>query len=163
MDNDTPQFQASRRRVMLAGSASVLGAATLAACGSDDDAAGAAATTPAATPAAGGSEAASEPVTLIELSKVPDGGAVAVSVAGLNLIVARPKGGEPAAFTSVCPHQGCKVAPKDATLFCPCHQSVFGLDGAKVSGPTPTGLPTYPTEVKDGLVVLTSTTQGPAV
>jgi cytochrome b6-f complex iron-sulfur subunit len=155
MENDTPQFQASRRRVMLAGSASVLGVATLAACGSDDDGSSATVTTPVGA----GADTTNEPITLIALDKVPDGGAVAVSAAGLNLIVSRPTGGEPVAMTSVCPHQGCKVVPQDAKLVCPCHQSIFELDGAKVSGPTTTGLPTYTTEVKDGQIVLTSTEQ----
>jgi len=153
----------SRRQVMLAGSATLLGAGALTACGGSSSG-GTTATDPAQGSSAGSEAAPSGPTPLIALDKVPDGGAIAVSAAGLSLIVARPSGKDPVALSSVCPHQGCKVAPATAKLLCPCHQSTFDVSGAKISGPAPTGLITYPVEVKDGQIVLTSTTAGaPAV
>jgi cytochrome b6-f complex iron-sulfur subunit len=161
--DQTEHGQTSRRRVMLAGSATLLGAGALAACGGSSS--GGTTSAGSAPASSGGSEGSSSgPTTLIALDKVPDGGAVAVSAAGLSLIVARPSGGDPVALSSVCPHQGCKVAPAAKNLLCPCHQSTFDVSGAKISGPAPTGLLTYPVEVKDGQIVLTSTTAGsPAV
>ncbi|PRQ07405.1 QcrA and Rieske domain-containing protein [Enhygromyxa salina] len=46
------------------------------------------------------------------------------------------------AFSSVCPHLGCAV-DYDGELGkfkCPCHDSAFGLDGAREEGPSPRGL-----------------------
>jgi nitrite reductase/ring-hydroxylating ferredoxin subunit len=154
---------------MIAGGTSLLAVGGLAAFGSSDDGAGEdrapAGSAPAASAGAGsGTSSGSGPTPLIALDKVPDGGAVAVTAGSLQLIVSRPSGGDPKAFSSVCPHQGCAVAPEGADLKCPCHQSTFSLTGAKISGPSPTGLITYQTAVKDGQVVLTSDTPGaPAV
>lgn len=41
------------------------------------------------------------------------------------------------AFSSVCPHLGCRVHWEDAgkRFFCPCHNGVFNADGKAVSGP----------------------------
>ena len=50
--------------------------------------------------------------------------------------------GELRAFTTVCPHLGCAV-DYDAGLGkfkCPCHDSLFGLDGAREEGPSPRAL-----------------------
>ena len=122
----------------------------------------------AAGPTSGGGLATpdSANVQVIALDKVPEGGAAAAAVSGLKLIVARPSGGgDPKVFSSVCPHQGCTVAPNGTTnLACPCHQSTFDITtGSHIAGPAPTGLSVYPSQVVDGQVVLTSTTaQAPA-
>jgi len=41
------------------------------------------------------------------------------------------------AFSSVCPHLGCRVhwEAEERTFFCPCHRGVFDADGVAVSGP----------------------------
>jgi len=41
------------------------------------------------------------------------------------------------AFSSVCPHLGCRVHWEDAErrFFCPCHNGVFDADGRAVAGP----------------------------
>jgi Rieske Fe-S protein len=46
------------------------------------------------------------------------------------------------AFSTVCPHLGCGIDwNKDKRQFvCPCHQSLFALDGRLVSGPSPRDL-----------------------
>jgi Rieske Fe-S protein len=46
---------------------------------------------------------------------------------------------KPVAFTVVCPHLGCSVdyAPAADSFKCPCHNSVFAVDGSVVSGPPP--------------------------
>ncbi|MEM7244382.1 MAG: Rieske (2Fe-2S) protein [Acidobacteriota bacterium] len=59
-------------------------------------------------------------------------------------------------FTTTCPHLGCSVewAPKRDEFSCPCHDSGFGKDGAKLHGPSRRGLDALPVEVKaDRLVV----------
>ena len=41
------------------------------------------------------------------------------------------------AFSSTCPHLGCKVhwQAEEERFFCPCHNGVFDADGVAVSGP----------------------------
>lgn len=66
-------------------------------------------------------------------------------------------------FSAVCPHLGCLVTPDDdgKGYNCPCHQSVFSLEGAVVKPadgrPTaaPRGLDPLPWEVRDGGLVVT--------
>ena len=58
------------------------------------------------------------------------------------------------AFSSTCPHEGCNVMWREEKndFFCPCHDSLFGLDGARMSGPAPRGLDPLPTREKDGML-----------
>ncbi len=58
------------------------------------------------------------------------------------------------ALSSVCPHEGCQVVWRDETndFFCPCHDSFFAPDGARVSGPSRRGLDPLPSREKDGML-----------
>jgi cytochrome b6-f complex iron-sulfur subunit len=42
-----------------------------------------------------------------------------------------------AAFSTVCPHLGCRVhwMPDQQRFFCPCHNGIFNSDGQAISGP----------------------------
>ena len=55
---------------------------------------------------------------------------------GKEILVRRSTGGIEA-FSSVCPHLGCRVhwVPSRKEFFCPCHNGVFDGDGVAVSGP----------------------------
>jgi Rieske Fe-S protein len=55
-------------------------------------------------------------------------------------------------ISAVCPHEGCEVAWDKSTnrFSCPCHESYFAADGARLTGPARRGLDTLPTRVKDG-------------
>lgn len=66
------------------------------------------------------------------------------------------------AFSATCPHLGCAIdAALDAAgnargYECPCHDSSFGLDGARGSGPSPRGMDPLPVEIAaDGVVSVT--------
>lgn len=52
----------------------------------------------------------------------------------------------------ICPHAGCEVLwEQSANRFsCPCHESYFAADGARISGPAPRGLDALPSRVQDG-------------
>ena len=54
--------------------------------------------------------------------------------------------------SAICPHEGCEVLwEQERNRFsCPCHESYFSADGARVSGPAPRGLDPLPTRVQDG-------------
>jgi Rieske Fe-S protein len=61
------------------------------------------------------------------------------------------------ALSAVCPHLGCAVGwqPEKKSFLCACHNSVFGENGDKGSGPAERGLDPLPIEVKDGRLRLT--------
>lgn len=52
-------------------------------------------------------------------------------------------------LSAVCPHEGCEVAWRDeANVFtCPCHESNFAADGARLSGPARRGLDPLPSRL----------------
>jgi Rieske Fe-S protein len=55
---------------------------------------------------------------------------------GNEILVKRNESGFQA-FSSVCPHLGCRVqwVPADGRFFCPCHRGVFDADGKAIAGP----------------------------
>lgn len=57
-------------------------------------------------------------------------------------------------LSAICPHEGCEVLwEQDRNRFsCPCHDSFFTADGARISGPASRGLDTLPTRVVDGTI-----------
>lgn len=61
------------------------------------------------------------------------------------------------ALSAVCPHLGCAVGWDSAAknFLCPCHESRFGVDGTKLTGPSERGLDTLPVAVVDGRLQLT--------
>lgn len=67
-----------------------------------------------------------------------------------NVFVLPAKGNQ--VLSAVCPHEGCEVAwDANANRFsCPCHESFFAADGARISGPARRGLDPLPMRVQDG-------------
>jgi len=124
----------------------VTAAALLGGCGGDDAGSGA---------GAGSSGSGAGGGSLVELSKVPVGGAVsAKSPDGKPIIVAQPSAGQAVAFSARCTHMGCTVAPSDAKLQCPCHGSQFdALTGKVLRGPAQKPLNRFPVKVQNGTVV----------
>jgi len=57
-------------------------------------------------------------------------------------------------FSPVCPHLGCgyRWDAADRKFKCPCHASVFDVDGKVLGGPAPRGLDTLPAKVEDGVL-----------
>lgn len=55
-------------------------------------------------------------------------------------------------FSPICTHLGCRYNwdAEKKMFVCPCHNSVFTIDGKYVSGPALRGLDTLPKEVKEG-------------
>ena len=133
------------RRTVLATGAAVAGAAALTACGPSSS--GSAPGTAQAPISAG--------TPLVALSDVPVGQAKAAKTPdGAEVIVARTSDSAVAAFSAVCTHQGCTVAPKGAELVCPCHGSVFNaLTGEVKQGPAKKPLPPVQVKVDNGKVV----------
>jgi Rieske Fe-S protein len=76
----------------------------------------------------------------ITLTDIPVGGGVVISEP--PVVLTQPTAGEVKAFTSICPHQGCKVSEvSNNEIYCPCHGSKFSaLDGSVIQGPATEGL-----------------------
>ncbi|MFE6969894.1 Rieske (2Fe-2S) protein [Isoptericola sp. NPDC057653] len=138
------------RRQLLRGTGvlagAVAGAGVLAACVEQK---------PTPQQAAASASAAGAGTVVVALADVPVGGAVSAKVAGQDVLVTRPTEGEVHAFSAICTHAGCTVAPGDGELVCPCHQSRYALtDAAVLGGPAPEPLPAIQVEVSGSDVVL---------
>jgi menaquinol-cytochrome c reductase iron-sulfur subunit len=66
--------------------------------------------------------------------------------------VVKSASGQITAFTPVCPHLGCQYSWDAAAqhFVCPCHNSVFDVNGKLLSGPASRGLDALPSQVQDG-------------
>lgn len=111
-----------------------------------------------------------EPIAVAEFARLPEGVPVRATViaparydawvridrVALGAVWLIRRGSTVTAYSSVCPHAGCFVdfADKKSCFECPCHGSVFGLDGAVQDGPSPRPLDTLAVEVKDGKVLV---------
>ncbi len=138
-----------RRPVLLTGLAAAA-TATLAACSSSGPKASTASSAAPAAPSTGGGGGGA----LVELSAVPVGGSVSATDGGHPIIVAQPTKGAVVAFSAICTHMGCTVAPSGKQLVCPCHGSVYdAFTGKNLTGPAPSPLPAVPVKVAGGKVL----------
>jgi quinol---cytochrome c reductase iron-sulfur subunit, bacillus type len=57
-------------------------------------------------------------------------------------------------LSPICPHLGCHYDwhPEQKEFICPCHGSVFSIDGKVLSGPAPRPLDTFPGKIEDGIL-----------
>jgi nitrite reductase/ring-hydroxylating ferredoxin subunit len=142
------------RRHVLAVGLGTAGLAGLAACGGTTGTTGGPYGGGAAAPATTGPSAAGA-TPLIALADVPVGSAASATTAdGKPVIVSQPTEGTAVAFSAICTHRGCTVAPAGSELKCPCHGSVYkASDGSNVSGPAPRPLDKVAVKVVDGQVV----------
>jgi Rieske Fe-S protein len=94
-----------------------------------------------------------------ELEKV--GGFVLVKdTAEGDVLVIRTGEDQFTALSNVCPHKRCLVEVKSATAIqCPCHQSLYKIDGTYVAGPSNKSLRNFTTAVEAGVITVTA---GPA-
>jgi cytochrome b6-f complex iron-sulfur subunit len=105
--------------------------------------------------AGGSGGAAAAGTVLTALSEVPVGSAVAAKDAGGKpVLVAQPAAGKVVAFSAICTHQGCTVAPAGTKFQCPCHGSTYeAATGAVLKGPAQRPLTPVPVHVTGGNVV----------
>jgi cytochrome b6-f complex iron-sulfur subunit len=64
-----------------------------------------------------------------------------------------------------CPHLGCKVpfCQSSSRFECPCHGSVYNIIGEYIGGPAPRGMDRFPIRIKNGRVMVdtSSVVEGP--
>jgi Rieske Fe-S protein len=102
----------------------------------------------------GGSGSDGSGKALATLSSIKVGSAVSAQDSDGNpIIVARPSADAAVAFSAICTHQGCTVAPAGSELDCPCHGSRYSATTGKVlGGPAPKPLPSIAVTVRGGQV-----------
>jgi menaquinol-cytochrome c reductase iron-sulfur subunit len=71
-----------------------------------------------------------------------------------NLWVIKNTNDTVTAFSPICPHLGCSYNWNASSnhFECPCHGSVFDLNGKVLAGPSPRGLDTLPIKIKDNVI-----------
>lgn len=64
--------------------------------------------------------------------------------------------GDIVVYSPVCPHLGCQYTWDTATkrFVCPCHTSVWNIDGELLSGPSPRDLDTLPSKIVGGRLLV---------
>jgi Rieske Fe-S protein len=129
------------RRTVIASGGALAAAGVLAACGGSQTAQEVVGETPEEsqdTAEVGQEDAASELTT----GDVPVGGGVIIAES--KVVVVQPEAGTFAAYTAVCPHQGCLVTSVASNeIICACHDSRFSAeDGSVIQGPALEGLTT---------------------
>jgi cytochrome b6-f complex iron-sulfur subunit len=158
------QRPVTRRTALVVVAGGTLGFASLAACSEGETPRGGTgygvsgpSETDSSTPTHGSSPAGSgaEGRALVRLADVPVGGAVAAKDrGGAPVVVAQPREGQVVAFSAICTHKGCTVAPQDRILKCPCHGSTFDPEtGRNTGGPAPRPLAEVAVRVEGDSVV----------
>jgi Rieske Fe-S protein len=143
----------SRRALMTTGAASVLGAGAviLTGCGLASNSAGVA---NQGTDNGSGALSLAAGTFIAMLSTVPIGGTTRAKVGDTEIVLAQPSEGLVVAFSAICTHQGCIVAPVNSEFDCPCHGSRFdGATGDVIAGPAQLPLPSIPVAIDGKSVV----------
>ena len=155
------EIQISRRQAVV-GAGVAAGALTIAACGSSPSvsyskpSAQSATTNPATT--ATSTTTSQAPTTvdvpaadvIAQTSDVPVGGGLIVD----DVVITQETAGDFRGFSSVCTHRGCSVESVSGGLIvCPCHHSLFGLDGSVAGGPASRALRSVSIKVEGGQII----------
>ena len=69
-----------------------------------------------------------------------------------NVWAVRRSATEVTVFSPICTHLGCRYdwEPTLGRFLCPCHGSLFGVDGKTLAGPAPRPLDTLPVKIENG-------------
>jgi Rieske Fe-S protein len=141
----------TRRALISAGSATVVGAGALAL---------AACSSPAPSGSGGGSGTTSKVpnvsagTEVVKVAEIPIGGTKAAKIGDAPVLLSQMTAGTIMCFSAICPHQGCTVGAAAKEFDCPCHGSQFNADtGAVLKGPAVTGLTPITVTVSGDAVV----------
>jgi cytochrome b6-f complex iron-sulfur subunit len=84
-------------------------------------------------------------LTRAEVSKLERSRFTIVPIGRVRVLVFEDPSGNLRALDAKCTHEGCTVRymPKDALIWCACHNGRFDLNGRVISGPPPRPLPRH--------------------
>lgn len=82
-----------------------------------------------------------------ELSKLGDGVKLESNELEYPILLIKTSESQFAALSTECMHLGCQVRMQRSVLRCPCHGSVYDLNGAVLNGPTEHPLQSFPVEI----------------
>lgn len=87
-----------------------------------------------------------------------------VSIEKATAWVVKQPNNDVVAFSPICTHLGCAYHWDDPshTFVCPCHTSVFSIDGKVLSGPAPRPLDRYETKIDAGKLEIGSVVKSDA-
>lgn len=145
----------SRRTLVRLGGAGVA-AATLAlsGCAPADGGSGESGTGSAPGSQSPGGTAPPSGTEIAKLSAVAVGESIGVVVGGASLLIAQPTAGDVVAFSAICSHQQCIVAPAQTEFHCPCHGSRYdAATGDVLEGPAINPLTPVPVSVDGDSIV----------
>ncbi|WP_136709825.1 Rieske (2Fe-2S) protein [Agromyces sp. H66] len=154
------------RRTMLAlGSVGAVGGAlTLAGCATDAPSSTGSPTAPSPSltdePGTDSGPAPDAPAVgddIAALADVPVGGSIKATINDEPALIAQPTAGQVVAFSAICTHQQCVVAPAGDEFHCPCHGSMFdAATGDVIQGPALEPLTEIPVAVSGDRIVAAS-------
>ena len=92
----------------------------------------------------------------VPLSEIPMGGTYPFTLGGTPGLLFRQEDGTWKAFSLVCTHLACTVVwnSEKQEFHCPCHDGFFDAEGNVISGPPPSPLERWKTEVKGDKVII---------
>ncbi|MET1155895.1 Rieske 2Fe-2S domain-containing protein [Arthrobacter sp.] len=97
------------------------------------------------------------PVQVLKLAEVAVGDSASGEASGRKVLVYRPEEEMVEAFSAVCTHQGCTVAPAGDEFHCPCHGSVYSAqDGTVLDGPAPKPLQRFAAAIDGDWITVTT-------
>jgi cytochrome b6-f complex iron-sulfur subunit len=147
------------RRSLLGVSAAACSACVLAACAPSTGGSGQSATGDSGQSGAEGPAPVASggtPVQVMKLADVAVGDSASGEANGNKVLVYRPDEKTVEAFSAICTHQGCTVAPAGAEFHCPCHGSVYSArDGRVLDGPAPKPLPRFAAAIDGDWITVT--------
>ncbi len=110
-------------------------------------------TSGASSPAPDAPASAGPGIVLAKTSDIPvEGGTV---FPDQKVVVVQPAKGKFEAFSAVCTHQGCTIDDVSSGMInCPCHGSMFWLDGTVMGGPATKPLPEVEIKVDGDTITL---------
>jgi len=73
-----------------------------------------------------------------------------------SIWIVKRNDGSITAFAPNCPHLGCgyRWFPEDRLFKCPCHGSIFDINGKIISGPSPRSLDALETRIEEGKILV---------
>lgn len=92
---------------------------------------------------------------VLDEAQLEEGTLVGARANGLGVLLV-PRSGRIHALADRCSHRGCSLhegqLSDDETVTCPCHGSIFRLDGSVVKGPATAPQPTFDVRISEGKV-----------